>query len=392
MFEDLVIDTKNLQVRLALAALARFEPLSGIMVLNIVDRDFDAMVDAVRNDEEHYLLEVFNHEMYHCFQTYCTGYIFHRACLMRDVLGTHFGGQWTRVFLGRYLKRKLITWSTIWLPPRYRDRIRTKHALSAASDEYMELTVLSGTNKQSRKIGAYFPDLYRKLADLKKETLRPGKQGLSAIDVIESGATVYANIASQGVRCPNTTQLLERLSGLDETYTRALRLTYDLCGERALSVLLPATALSLRYENPGNAYVSMVQRIAVAAEGKEVAEAKELAKALPSIEDAGRLLGTAVEARAKIRRPTSIYEQQMQALKTQSWGIDELDLLSDPQAISSIPYGLLGFGILTQDSNRGLEGERGRLVIADIMLRGGPAVSSELREIRESLGLYGVVQ
>jgi hypothetical protein len=118
-----------------------------------------------------------------------------------------------------------------------------------------------------------------------------------------------------------------------------------------------------------------------------MARAKNLAEALPSIADAGAILGTAVAVSANTRRPIRMYEQQMEALKSRSWGIDELDLLTDPNAISAIPPGLLGFVIVTQDGYFDVDGEGiGNLVIAAIMLRGGPSVPSELREIQESLG------
>jgi hypothetical protein len=177
--------------------------------------------------------------------------------------------------------------------------------------------------------------------------------------------------------------LLEQLGDLGETYTHALRLARDVCGERGAQVILPAAALALRYEHPGNSFVEIVRRIAAANEGGEIAQAKKLAGALPSLEGAGSVLGTAVQASSHIRRQFRVYQSQMEAMRFNSWGIDELDLLVNPKAIEAISTGALGFGIVTQDSVRGLN-SRGLLVVTALMLRGGPSIPSVLREIQDS--------
>jgi hypothetical protein len=52
-----------------------FEPVSGVLFLNVDDARFDEWrhsEDPIRSDVR--LAEVFFHEIYHCLQTYTTGY------------------------------------------------------------------------------------------------------------------------------------------------------------------------------------------------------------------------------------------------------------------------------------------------------------------------------
>jgi hypothetical protein len=233
-------------------------------------------------------------------------------------------------------------------------------------------------------VGAQFAGLYTALSKLKQQTTLPGKDGLSANDLLECSAEVYGKFSTKTTTL-KTKQLLEELGPLGDTYVRALRVTADLCGERAIRIILPGAALALRYEHPENAYVELVRRIAESLEDGELAAAKKLAGDLPHIEQAGKILGTAVKVRANMRRPTKIYDRQMEALKSASWGIDELDLLTDANAIGAIPPGSLGFGIRTRDSARGFTDNRGMLVIAAIMLRGGPSIHHMQSELDDSM-------
>lgn len=369
MFEDFAIDIKNLQIKLPPAVRAVFEPVSAIMVLNVTDAEFDAM----RRDSSDPLAEVFAHEMYHCFQVYTSGYQFQRVGLLCGALFTEYAEKqrWGDVLgqlSGHYLE-KLFMKVTSWLPGRYRFPLQARYAARVQLQDQAELRELA-TRGQPSMIGARFPDLYRKLSELKQETLRAGEDGLSPNDLLEGSAAVYARFSCQ--TAPSTTmQLLDYLDGLTETYSRALKKTTDICGERAKDIILPAAALALRYERPENAYCEIVRRIAASTPGEELASAKKLGAEMPRIEKAGEVLGTAGQVRAKTHSANRVYAEQMDALESGSWGIDELDLLTSPSAIGAIPPGSLGFGIRTLESVRG---PCNGLVIAAIMLRGGPSL------------------
>jgi hypothetical protein len=369
MFEFLAIDIKNLQIKLPPAVRAVFEPVGAIMVLNVTDAEFEAM----RQDSSDPLSEVFAHEMYHCFQVYTSGYQFQRVGLLcgaffteyadkqrfGDVLGQLFGH-----FLG-----KLFMKVTSWLPARYRFLLQARYVAELQLRDQAELQELA-TRGQPSMIGADFPGLYRKLSELKQETLQAGEDGLSPNDLLEGSAAVYARFSCQ--TAPSSiTQLLDYLDGLTETYSRALKKTADICGERAKNIILPAAALALRYERPENAYCEIVRRIAASTPGKELASAKKLGTEMPRIEKAGGVLGTARQFCAKTHSRNRVYAEQIHALESGSWGIDELDLLTSPSAIGAIPPGSLGFGIRTLESVRG---PHDGLVIATIMLRGGPSI------------------
>src|SRR5450755_3627204 len=102
MFEDLTVDTKDLAIKLQPAVRALFEPVSGVMVMNVADPEFAAM----RQNPEDPLAEEFAHEMYHCIQVYTTGYQFNRTCLLRDALFEGFSGNHMYRKLGRYVVDK----------------------------------------------------------------------------------------------------------------------------------------------------------------------------------------------------------------------------------------------------------------------------------------------
>ncbi len=334
MLDDLSIDTQDLRIKLAPSLSGIFEPVSGVMFLNVTDAEFEAM----RKDPQDPLVEVFTHEMYHCFQAYTCGYQFERVCLLRDVFAAEYSPR--KLFpvvvqyFSQYVSGKLNALVAACLPRIFGNYLRMRHFMKTQLRERERLAKLAKENQPSM-VGARFPNLHRKLSELKRETMLPGHQGLSANDLIESAAAVYARLSVQSVDM-DVKQLLEDLNGMSETYTRALRLTMDICGDRATRILLPATALALRYQHPENAYIELATRIAHSDAGAELEAAKKLAANLPPIKEAGRVVGTAVDAAKRMRQPTKMYLDQMNALRSGTWGIDELDLLSNPSAINSI--------------------------------------------------------
>jgi hypothetical protein len=384
MLDDLSIDTQDLRIKLAPSLSGIFEPVSGVMFLNVTDAEFEAM----RKDPQDPLVEVFTHEMYHCFQAYTCGYQFERVCLLRDVFLAEYSPRklfpFVVQYFSQYISSKLNALLAACLPRILGNYLRMRHFMKTQFRERERLARLAKENQPSM-VGARFPNLHRRLSELKRETMLPGQQGLSANDLIEAAAAIYARLSVQSVDM-DAAQLLEDLNGMSETYSRALSLTIDLCGKRATKVLLPATALALRYQHPENAYIELATRIAQAADGAELEAAKKLAADLPSIKEAGRVVGTAVDAGKRMRRPTKMYLEQMDALRSGTWGIDELDLLSKPDAINSIPPGSLGFGLVTRSGNpRGFKDGAGTLVIAATMLRGGPSLHQVQGDVDQSI-------
>jgi hypothetical protein len=386
MLDDLSIDTQDLRIKLAPSLSGIFEPVSGVMFLNVTDAEFEAMRKT--QDPHDPLLEVFTHEMYHCFQAYTCGYQFERVCLLRDVFVAEYSPR--KLFpvaalrFSQYVSGKLNALVAACLPRIFGNYLRMRHFMKTQLKERKRLAQLAKENQPSM-IGARFPNLHRKLSELKRETMLPGQQGLSVNDLIESAAAVYARLSVQSVDM-DAKQLLEDLSGMSETYTRVLRITVDLCGQRATRILLPATALALRYQHPENAYIELATRIEHSDPGAELETAKKMAADLPSIKEAGRVVGTAVDAAKRMRRPTKMYLDQMDALRSGTWGIDELDLLSKPDAINSIPPGSLGFGLVTRSGNpRGFKDGAGTLVIASTILRGGPSLNQVQGDVDQSI-------
>jgi hypothetical protein len=135
---------------------------------------------------------------------------------------------------------------------------------------------------------------------------------------------------------------------------------------------LLAAALALRYEHFPNAFLPLARAIASADPGNEEGTARDFEAAMPQPEGAGRVLGTAADVRASSKTGYLLYTDQVKALETLAWGIDELDLLSEPQAYGHIPPGKLGFAIVTRSGRRGFGDDHSmgpRLIVANMMLR-----------------------
>jgi tetratricopeptide (TPR) repeat protein len=197
--------------------------------------------------------------------------------------------------------------------------------------------------------------------------------GLSAMDLIECSAIIYEQILSHG-----RDGLEERLPGLweihSDTYRRAYNVAFKICGSRAPDIILPATALALRHSDPASAFPVFLSKLSQSQPGAERSEARALAEHPPTIPAAGRHLGTACNVRSKQwhnRRRYQIYDPVLDELGKRAWGVDEIDLLTEPSAsekLASFP-----FQIVTTDGPVRSELEMNemarRLILGRLVLR-----------------------
>jgi len=378
MFDDLSIDPADLMVKFPPSTIAIFEPVSQIMFLNVDDSDFEDMRSSMRAPAEdghpHWLVEVFNHEMYHCFQTYCTGYQYAQFTKLASAI--EVGVRDVARPAWSYLRSKLFRAATSVLPSEMRDSLRLNDALRRNTEQYFDLAKRRTDFKQPSLIGAQLPRIYENLAALQQASLTVGRDGLCARDVLEGAAVVYSSIATHGMDQTERT-FRDQLAALEPAYRRLFDSTHQVCGDRALHTILPAAAIALFYEHPENAYLAVVQSLITAPAAQTVGAAKVLAAEPPVIEGAGAVLGTAAAAKAALHNRATVFDMQFESLHPDKWGVDEIDLLTDPTAINAIPAGQLGFAIVTRQSRRGFPPDGGgRLVIGALMLRGGPTIAS----------------
>jgi hypothetical protein len=381
------VEIKDLLPRLPPDVAALFEPVSALMVLNASDAEFEEMAAAVAaRDYASPLLDSFYHEQYHCFQTYCTGYGFRRMCAMVKLVNL-----WETRAVLPVLTRSLVDWSfdvgTCLLPARARDPLLLWRQRRSAAAALRELAKRVPETNARTVAHLYYPKVYEGLARLQEDVGRVGRDGVSALDLLEGSAIVYSCLANApGIAAE---VLLGRLRGFNETYLRALRLVEAICGTRAPQVFLPATALALRYEHPENALVSCVKAFDLSTPGAEIATARTIAAQKPAIEGAGRWLGAASDVASSMRNPPRNYDRQLLAFRERAWGIDEFDLLSEPTRIGNVPVGSLGFNIVTRDRYRGAPAQLGSLAIAAVMLGAGSPIPELWRHHVRRAGFPG---
>lgn len=392
MFNQLSIETRDLVVRLPPGTVGLFEPVSAIMFLNVADSEFERMHDELDRAPGS-LLEVFLHEAFHCFQTYSSGYQFKQ---LYDLVGAL--GAAARPFASLLSLDMAKTLGASML-----DRIypcapwKVQAWLSGLTRSWYRAGRLAHLEQLRAKAHAktlarlFFPKISERVQRVHQRSAQHGRDGLSALDVVEGSAALYAR-KSCTQQTPSALAFLHELEGSAPTHAALLRTAHAAHGETCMPLLLPAAALALRYERPGDAIMPLLQRLRDAVRDDVLAAARRIASELPDV-DAGERLGTASDYAARLterarlrplaRVPPRTFDVQMRALRQGSWNIDELALLSDVNASSSIPVGSLGFRIVTKDGKRGFSDGFAPLLNGVLMLGGGLTVSEQLRRLTE---------
>ena len=376
-----------------------FEPAFGVLFINVDDARFDewrASEDPIRHDSE--LAEIFFHEIYHCLQTYATGYCYAYCQRLVDIYLRHVSrGKVRRLAL---MREKL---AAIYVDPfaRMVEFVRSPYSWAAgtrshrrhlaAQRRYVERLGQRGEQHAERSVaGALYPGLHEELRGVRSAAAVRGESGLSAIDVIEGSAFVYGREWVRSVTDARP-DLDDRSLDPDGPYRRLVDAANGILDEWASEPVLAAAAIALRYERPGDAFVPVLERIS----GDEfhtyqaqVATVSDQTPALDplGIRGAGAYLGTAAQYHARIGSRNKTYTRQFERLGSGSWGIDELDLLTHKEAFErAVPADEMGFTTLVTRGGhtRGHDPRAGgSLVHAAYLLPDGPQIDRLRRELR----------
>jgi hypothetical protein len=184
------------------------------------------------------------------------------------------------------------------------DRLSTLHERAAPGDHSLA--------------GAIFPELFereRKQAELESQ---PNDAGLSIIALLEGSAVVPAELLMGG--SAGALVLAEsQLPIVPPIYRSLFDLTVERYGDRALELILPATALALRYTVrttlisnwlPPSRKTGAVIRSRAGAKPQS-----------PQVPEAGPILGTATD----VHQPTetfSVYDSILRDLSDGKWRVD----------------------------------------------------------------------
>jgi hypothetical protein len=268
---------------------ALFEVTSGLMVLNVDLATFQtaaqnyASQTATREDIA--LFSTINHETYHYFQTLATGFQYSYASEVWRLIVEEANA------LQRQREIRLATNQeeekavASQLRESVRKELQSKDETEAvffkalltnleeaSALEAKRYTGFQRLLQQAQKAGSWedstqgdfsllaaeLPSLAKGFGQLWEKIRAPGVAGLSAEDLIEGSAIVFQHLLTHG-REGLETRLANTWDEAGETYRKAFDIAREICGARALDIILPATALALRYASPPEAYVVFLE-------------------------------------------------------------------------------------------------------------------------------------
>lgn len=384
--------------------LALFEATSGLMVLNV---DLATFQSAAHNFftqtptfDDIALFSTINHETYHYFQTLATGFQYSYASEVWRLIVEEANVQQRQREIEqannqekeKTLESELKEFAKKELTPTDEtdatlfEALLTNFEVSSAREarRYTGFESLLQQAQQARSwedsiqgdfslLKAQLPSLAKGFSLLWEKIRAPGARGLSAEDLIEGSAIVFQHLLTFG-REGLETHLANAWDDVPETYRRALDIAQDICGVRALDIILPATALALRYANPPEAYVAFLEKLNACDPGNEIAAARALASTRAEINGAGDYLGTALDVRRNQNTSDDrypVYDDVLDKLENRVWDFDEIELMSDlgpAKQINEFPFvTVVKEGILQTDLESTLLAKR--VVCASLVLR-----------------------
>jgi len=345
------IDPRVFIKQLAPDQLGLFEPLSGVMLLNISDAGFVELGMRWKanqsTDSDIEIIRTINHETYHFAQAAGSGYVFHRQC--RSFMVFNAGEPIPEPTMDPEMQ-KLAELARIDIggDPELK---RRHERLMAMLQGHLQLAMLEERAAQgdNSAMGALIPGFFKHLQELAEYERVQNADGLSITGVLEGSAVVHTHMLMH----PNEDvgpHIDAELATLPPVYSELYVFTTARAGARALELLLPTVALALRYMQPHNAYGPLLALLGKSAPGEALSYGRSLATQLPEIADAGPVLGTAVDLR-KMSDAYRIYDTVLDNLETGQWGIDSYDFLALPAAMNAV--GSFPMAVITADGYHG---------------------------------------
>ena len=337
------IDPRVFIKQLAPDQLGMFEPLSGVMLLNISKAEFVSLTErwaAQRPTEfDAAIIRTINHETYHFAQAAASGYFFDRQCRVFTAFNTSEPMPEFRLDPQMQALADAASADNGDDPELKRRHERTMAILKGHNQiALLKARAAAGDNSV---MGALMPAFFAHLKALDEAERVANADGLSILGVLEGSAVVHTHLLMH----PNddaAPHIEAELATLPPVYRELYDVTIARVGARALELLLPAVTLALRYSQPHNAYAPLLAVLAESAPGEAIDRGRSLANQLPEITDAGPHLGTAIDLRQL--HDYRIYDLVLDKLTTAHWGIDSYDFLARPaamHAVDSFPMGLV---------------------------------------------------
>ena len=305
------------------------------------------MVGGDPTDADRSILHTINHEAYHFAQAAASGYVFHREARLLMVLNA-----------SQPAPEPQISPEMEQLLDAAREEAGDDPQLLARCDQLE--AVLRGdaqlasmdqlvTEGDHSVMGALVPAFFAHMKELAEGERVPNADRLSILGVMEGSAVVH----SQLLMHPDedaTLSLEAELATLPPVYRELYDLTVGHVGDRALELLLPASALALRFMLPHDAYLPVLTLLAESPQGEAVEYGRRLLEQLDTITAGGHLLGSAFDLR-QMHDGYRVYDSILGSLESGEWGIDAYEFLARPSAMHAV--GSFPLGMVTTDGYLG---------------------------------------
>jgi len=360
---DEPIDPLQFIKRLAPEEIGKFEPVSGMMLINIPVAEFSAMEARYTTDQcmssDIDTLRAINHEIYHFAQTIASGYMYDRHLRLFNMIKPTKQSD--------LLKRNTSFIKEMPVKTVLQKRAKNTINLVYEMDRLSKLTENAKPSDHSLA-GAVFPHFFEYQDQVTASEAEPNADGLSIIALIEGSAVVHAELLLSGIDgvCD---RIEAQLATLPPVYRVLIDLTTQRYGDRAIELLLPTATLALRYTRPHEAYLPLLDLMADNPRDNPLLCGRALSDNLPEIDDAGPIIGTAINLYESTEK-YQVYASVLRDLAEEKWFVDSYSLLADPSAMNLIQSFPIGF--VTQDWVGGAIDKielSARLIIMSIVLR-----------------------
>jgi hypothetical protein len=371
-------------VRLPPEVGALFAAGAGVLFINataaeagLARTDASNAVDPSQRSE---IRSFIRHEKYHLMQTVCTGYCFARAQRIKETTLLHTSRSVSRDFRANW--SSYLELAAYHLAPRF-----VRDQLIEVARVKIFRRMLADLNKNPPRddhslAGADIPELFKDLEVMEQEFKRIASSGLSAWHIVEGAASVAQITKETDAKsvAELDAAIIRGLARFNDGYGVAYRTARDRFGSRTAQLFLPAAALALRYERPGEAMLPLLVQLARSSRpGDEAYVARIIGVTLPELPNAGRRLGTAVSvwSRGRFRfwkRRHSFYQPQLDYLARGYNMVDEINALCDLDGFDDLPEELIHVIVRTTDQLGGVGAfepgvARARLQLAAVQLR-----------------------
>jgi len=340
-----LVDLHDLMVALDPDIKGKFEPLSGLMMINLPNEEymqsFARFATNASTADDRDLIGTINHETYHGLQASASGYCFDRQRRQFAVLNTPEASP------DLPIPAELQT-----LLDAMRQEAGDNPDLKARADraewvtraqqaiEYCDTVAIPGDNSI---FGALQPAFFRFQSELEQSEAQHNSHGLSILGILEGSAVAFA---AQVIRPKGGTEaaMLADFADHAPLYRELYDWTTQRVQSRAFELMLPATALALCYAQPQNAYGPLLTMLAGAAPGQAVAFGQTLSVSLPAIPPGRAILGTSID----LRRADDSYRIYDNFIAAMRWPFGPYGLLADPANMNVVDT--FPFSAITADS------------------------------------------